>query len=316
MRAKVSDVLTRRQFIQIGAAGLALPPFWQAAPSRDTFYVGVIADSHVIDEFYRGPEGSPEDTESIFKTSERLTAARDALNGLRPALDIVFLVGDYFHDYPSNDLDFYFENTTRIDHAKALTDGFRMPVHVGFGNHDYDVPRVSREASHELFRRKLTLRPYYSVDHRGWKFIHVNNFLGTTWEVGHANYRKQRGSLGEEQLNWLDAQLSERKPTFVFVHYPLSLIEPVEVADLGLHSLLTRHASTVQKVISGHWHRWVDIGREYGPQHLVIAATRYDPDAYLIVEIDAVAGTHRPLNLDLVEWDTHFSRAHTPVSQP
>ncbi len=288
----------------------------QAAAASDTFYVGVIADSHVIDRFYKGPEGNPEDSESIFKTSERLASARDLLNRLRPPLDMVFLVGDYFHDYPSTDLDFYFTNTTRIDHARALTDGFRMPVHVGFGNHDYAVPQVSRAMSHELFRRKLGVQPYYAVDHRGWKFIHLNNFLGHTWDPAHAGYRKQRGSLGEEQLNWLDAQLSERAPSLVFIHYPLSLIEPREVSDLGLAALLARHASTVQRVISGHWHRWVDAGREYGPPHLVIASTRYDADAYLIIEIDARAGTHRPLNLDHVEWNTHFSRAYAPLSQP
>ncbi len=306
-------MLTRRQFIHRSAAGLALPTLWQATPAPHTFYIGVIADSHVIDQYYKGPESNQEDSESIFKTSERLAAARDVLNNLRPALDKVFLVGDYFHDYPSSDLDFYFKNTTRIDHAVALTDGFRMPVHVGFGNHDYSVPNVSREASHELFHRKLGVKPYYSVDHKGWKFIHLNNFLGTTWQVGHAAYRKQRGSLGEEQLTWLEAQLAERRPTMVFIHYPLSLVEPTEVADLGLHTLLKRHAATVQRVISGHWHRWVDAGTEFGPSHLVIAATRYDADAYLIVEIDAKAGTHRLLNLDLVEWNTHFSRAYVPA---
>lgn len=293
-----------------GASLLALPSFLQARPDSQTFYVGILADTHVIDRFYRGPESNAEDTESILKSSERLLAARDTLNGLRPALDLVFLVGDYFHDYPSPDLDFYFRETTRIDRAKELTDGFRMPVHVGFGNHDYGVPTVSRAMTHELFRRKLAVRPYYAVEHRGWKFIHVNNFLGATWEPGHASYNRGVGSLGEEQLNWLDAQLSERKPTFVFVHYPLRVVMPTEFADLGLHTLLKRHASTIQRVISGHWHRWVDVGREYGPEHLVIASTRYDPDAYLIVEVDARAGTHRALNLDLVEWDTHFSRPY------
>ena len=34
-----------------------------------------------------------------------------------------------------------------------------MPVHIGFGNHDYAVPGVSREASHELFRCKLGVKP-------------------------------------------------------------------------------------------------------------------------------------------------------------
>jgi hypothetical protein len=306
--------MNRREFLQTTAAGLALPPFWQARPGSSTFYIGVIADSHIIDSYYKGPESNPEDTESIFKTTERLTAARALLNSLTPALDRVFLVGDYFHDYPSTDLDFYFKNTTRIDHAKALTDKFRMPVHVGFGNHDYAVPKVSREASHELFRRKLGVQPYYAIDHRGWKFVHVNNFLGATWEAGHADYNKSRGSLGEAQLNWLDAQLAEKQPTFVFVHFPLEVVAPTEYRDLGLHSILRRHASTIQRVISGHWHRWVDVGVEYGPKHLVIGATRYDQDAYLILEIDTKAGTHRPLNLDLVEWNTHFSRPYVPTS--
>ena len=56
----------------------------------------------------------------------------------------------------------------------------------------------------------------------------------------------------------------------------------------------------MQRVISGHWHRWFEFGRSYGPQHLVMAATRYDANAYLIVEADTRAGTHQLLNLDLV----------------
>jgi len=308
-------VFTRRDFLKLGAAGVVLPPFSQARQDSHTFHVGVIADTHIIDSYYRGPESNPEDSESILKTTDRLTSARDLLNGLQPALDRVFLVGDYFHDYPSRDLDFYFANTTRIDHAKALTDGFRMPVHVGFGNHDYAVPQVSREASHELFRRKLSLQPYYAVDHKGWKFLHLNNFLGATWEVGHAKYQKSLGSLGEVQLNWLEAQLQERKPTFVFVHYPLQAVAPTEYRDFGLHTILKKHGSTTQRVISGHWHRWVDAGTTYGPPHLVIASTRYDADAYLILEIDTKTVSHRALNLDLVEWDTHFSRPYTQPSR-
>lgn len=301
-------MLSRRQFFQMSGAGLLVPPtLLDAQDGAHLFRIGVIADSHIIDDFYRGPEGNEEDTWTIFQTTKRLMAARARLNALTPALDRVFLVGDYFHDYPSADLDFYFTNTTRIDHAKSLTDGFTMPVHVGFGNHDYAVPKVSREAAHELFRRKLGVDPYYAVDHRGFRFIHLNNFLGATWEPGHARYDKGRGSLGETQLTWLDAQLSERVPTFVFVHYPLEALADREVADLDLKSLLRKHAATVQRVISGHWHRWVDVGTQFGPPHLVISSTRYDEDAYLILEIDTRAVSHRALNLDRVEWNTHFS---------
>lgn len=304
-------MISRRRLIQLGGAGVvALPSFLEARPDGKKFYFAVIADTHIIDGFYKGPENSPEDTESIFKTTERLTAVRETINALRPAMEQVFLVGDYFHDYPSTDLEFYFQNRTRIDEAKALSDGFKMPVHVGFGNHDYAVPKVSREMTHELFRRKLSLEPYYSVEHRGFKFVHLNNFLGDTWQAGHAKFDKKQGSLGEAQLNWFEAELRQRKPTFVFIHFPLSIVAPTERADYGLLPLLKQHKDTVQRVVSGHWHRWFEFGRSYGPQHLVMAATRYDPNAYLIVEVDTQAVTHQLLNLDLVDWNTHFSRPY------
>jgi hypothetical protein len=216
--------MTRGQFLRIGSAGaaaLAIRPFAWAAPDASKFYFALIADTHIIDSFYKGPEGNAEDTESIFKTSERLIAARTLINSLQPKMERVFLVGDYFHNYPSRDIDFYFQNETRLDGCKALTDAFEMLVHAGFGNHDYDR-HVPREMSHELFRRKFGLKPYYTVEHRGWKFIHLNNFLGNTWTDGHAEFDPKTGSLGEQQLNWFEAELAQRKPSFVFIHYPLS----------------------------------------------------------------------------------------------
>jgi hypothetical protein len=305
--------MTRHEFLRRGgaaAASLLLRPPSADVEDTGTFHVALVADSHIIDDFYRGPESSPEDTESIFKTTDRLTAARAVINALRPKIERVFLIGDFFHDYPSPDLEFYFKNDTRIDRAKAIVDGFEMPVHVGFGNHDYALQRVSREASHELFRRKLGLAPYYAVDHRGFKFVHLNNFLGDTCARGHADFNPAVGSLGEQQLAWFEAQLEERQPTFVFVHFPLYIVKPVESRGSGLHAILKRHRETVQLVVSGHWHRWFDFGRSYGPPHLVMAATRYDPNAYLIVRIDPTRARHELLNLDLVDWNTHFASAY------
>lgn len=305
-------MLTRLQFLRTASGLLPLTthPLLAAKPNADKFHFAVIADSHIIDSFYEGPEGNAEDSASIFKTTERLTRTREAINALEPPPDLVFLVGDYFHDYPSDKLDFYFQNQTRIDHAKALTDKFRMPVHVGFGNHDYAVPKMTREQSHELFRRKLGLQPYYAVSHKGWKFIHLNNFLGTSWQHGHGRYSRGQGTLGEEQLQWLEAELKQAQPTFIFIHYPLSLVAPTEVADFGLHPLLKRHKDTVQRVFSGHWHRWFEFGRSYGPQHMVVAATRYDENAFLIVEADRKRQTHELLNIELVDWNTHYSKLY------
>src|SRR5207249_9854295 len=100
--------INRHQFLRIGsaaAASLLVRPFSSAAAEGDRFYFALIADPHIIDSYYKGWEGTSDDTASLFKTSERLEAARDVINLLRPAIEQVFLVGDYFHDYPSPEID-------------------------------------------------------------------------------------------------------------------------------------------------------------------------------------------------------------------
>ena len=182
-----------------------------------------------------------------------------------------------------------------------------MPVHIGFGNHDYAVPTVSREMSHRLFKDKFGVEPFYSVMHRDHKFVHLNNFIGETWNSESKEYNKGTGSLGEKQLNWFEAELREQKPTFVFIHYPLFTVKAAEIKDYGMLSLLKKYKDTIQLVVSGHWHQWFDFARTFGAQHCVMGATRYDEDAYMIIEVDTKKATHRILNLDLVDWATHYS---------
>ena len=310
--------ITRRQFgvLSAGALGSSLTrSLWareaSSLPGGRHFYFAVIADSHIIDDFYHGQESNAFDTESLQHSAGNLISARTLINSLDPPIEQVFLVGDYFHDYPSTDYEFYFKNKTRLDNAKAITDDFKMPVHVGFGNHDYDLPDVSREMSHRLFEAKFATSPYYSVEYKGYKFIHLNNCLGSTWDTQSKDHTGTLGSLGEKQLNWLEAQLLEYNPTFVFIHYPLPFCVPSEFSDYGLHSLLRKYRGTIQLVVSGHWHKWVDFGHTFGPQHYAIAATRYDPNAYMLIEVDGEENTWRFLNESLVEWSTHYSKAYT-----
>jgi hypothetical protein len=303
--------MNRRQFTSL--AGSAAMSKIVSASSPRRFYFAVIADSHIIDEFYKGPESNPLDTESIFKTTDRLTRARDFINQLQPPMEKVFLVGDYFHNYPSTDWDFYFQHVTRVDRAKTITDGFHMPVHVGFGNHDYDVPKVSRDFSHELFLRKYNVKPYYSVDYKGFKFIHLNNFIGDTWNPQSSRFNRSLGSLGEKQLNWAEAELAQRRPTFIFIHYPLMICAEVEVKDYGLHPLIRKYKDNIQRVVSGHWHKWYDFANTFGPPHWVMAATRYDEDAYMLVEVDCQTQTHRILNASDIGWSTHYSQPYRPA---
>lgn len=275
------------------------------------FYIALVADPHIIDTFYvSGSENGLEDNQSILVTAPRLIAARDLINSLQPKIEQVFVVGDYFHNYPSTDYDFYFKHTTRLDNAKAITDSFTMPVHLGFGNHDYDVRNVPRAISHRLFAAKFNTAPYTSLDYKGCKFVHLNNFLGSTQDRASADFNPNLGSLGETQLQWFEAQLKEGKPTFVFIHYPLLQDVPTEFSDYGLHPLLRKYQEAVRLVVSGHLHKWIDFAHTYGPQHYAMASTRYDPNAYMLLAIDSRTGTWRFLNQSLVEWSTHFSHPY------
>src|ERR1700749_4223134 len=201
-------MMNRRQFAALAGASLGsllTRRLWaeqaRATASPDKFYFALIADSHIIDDYYvKGSENGVEDNESILLTTPRLTSARDLINSLNPAIEQVFLIGDYFHNYPSLDYDFYFQNQTRLDHAKTITDAFKMPVHLGFGNHDYDVKRVPREMSHRLFKAKFNAEPYSVLDYKGYKFVHLNNFLGSTQDNKAPDFNPGTGSLGEEQL--------------------------------------------------------------------------------------------------------------------
>jgi len=62
--------------------------------------------------------------------------------------------------------------------------------------------------------------------------------------------------------------------------------------------------------VSGHWHRWFEFGRSFRPQHLVMAATRCDPNAYLIVDLNTKAMIYELTNLNLVDWNPHFSKPY------
>jgi hypothetical protein len=313
--------MDRRRFVSLAGASfgsLLAQRLWaeqvRAVASPDKFYFALVADTHIIDGYYvKGSENGAEDNESILLTTPRLTSARDLINSLNPAIEQVFLIGDYFHNYPSTDYDFYFKNTTRLDNAKAITDRFKMPVHLGFGNHDYDVRRVSREMSHRLFEAKFNTKPYSVLDYKGYKFIHLNNFLGSTQDHTSLDFNPGIGSLGEEQLQWFEAQLQQRKPAFVFIHYPLIQNKAIEFADYGLQPLLMKYPETIQLVVSGHKHKWIDYGRIYGPQHYVMAATRYDPNAYMLMEVDTRRGTWRFLNEGLVDWSTHYSKPYRVI---
>jgi len=103
----------------------------------------------------------------------------------------------------------------------------------------------------DRFKAKFNTSPYWALDYKGCRFVHLNNFLGSTQDNKAVEFNPSLGSLGEEQLHWFEAQLAERKPTFVFVHYPLLSIKDVEFRDYGLHTLLRKYQLPQSSWLSG-----------------------------------------------------------------
>ena len=64
-------MLSRRQFFQVSGAGLLVPPTLRdAQDGAHIFHIGVIADTHIIDDVLQGArKATPKTPESIFKTT-------------------------------------------------------------------------------------------------------------------------------------------------------------------------------------------------------------------------------------------------------
>jgi hypothetical protein len=60
-------------------------------------------------------------------------------------------------------------------------------------------------------------------------------------------------------------RVQQGRPNFVFIHYPLLQNVKTECSDFGLYSLLRKHQGSALTC---------------GPQHYVMALTRYGSNAY------------------------------------
>lgn len=275
-----------------------------SAPFRVVF----LADTHVIGPQYECCSESPGvDNTSIVRTEQRLLEVRDTVNAMRPRPDMVFILGDVMHDaYHSHDVAFYEENETAFSVAAALIGGFEVPVHLVWGNHDYEVncgdleESYSRDLSHELFRSFFSTDPYQVIDHKGWRFILTNGMLGQSWDVVDPDCDTFFASFGREQLAWVERQLDTAKPTVMMAHHPVFLSRRSEAPGTtapDLWSLIARH-DNVRATFVGHMHRWIDVTLFGSPREpeWVVAATRYDSDNLWLVEFDPVAGTFEILD--------------------
>ena len=138
-----------------------------------------------------------------------------------------------------------------FDDAHQLIGEAGLDVHYAPGEHDIVDP-TTKSAYLERFGRGATGGGWYAFDHKGVHFVSLVNVV----DLG----KNGLGSLGPEQLAWLENDLSDRSdstPIVLFAHIPLWMVAP----DWGWGtqdgaqalSMLKRFGSAT--VLSGHIHQ-------------------------------------------------------------
>jgi Icc protein len=162
------------------------------------------------------------------------------LNAFDPAPDLVLITGDLTND----------GDEATYDQLAAMLDRLVAPYYPLIGNHD---PReTTRRAFAHLGCLPSRGRLCYTVDDLPIRIVALDSMVE----------RRPYGTLGPEQLAWLDARLKQRprKPTLVALHHPpiktgIGHMDWSMLRDADdLAAVIGRHPQ-VERVLCGHVHR-------------------------------------------------------------
>ena len=203
------DRLTRREFLTfsaLGAGALALP--WSGCLTTEgkapLFTAAFFTDMHV----YLEKKAMQGWTKSLHHALSQPHTPDFLLTGGDLAMDIL----SKDKKRADEQYDLFFQPLQELP----------VPIHHTIGNHDclgiYEDSGMS--PSDPLYGREYYLKrfnmdnTYYSYDHKGWHFVHLDT-------IGFDD-RSYRGWIDEKQLAWLEADLrSANKPTVISMHIPL-----------------------------------------------------------------------------------------------
>jgi hypothetical protein len=185
--------------------------------------------------------------------------------------------------------------------VKTLFAGAPVPVEATLGNHDYYTPGEGIFAAtddgpgrEKVFAEMLGIQPWYYTVHGNTRFVYLNSIQGEEWKESLG----LNGSMGQAQLEWLDALLGEGIKAVLFLHHPPSTV--LDNAEPAFEKLVAKHADTVLAVFVGHIHVWDRTDIAGVPVFLTEAG--YDGAGVHHVRVDAAAGTVEILNVPEVDY--------------
>lgn len=184
---------------------------------------------------------------------------------------------------------------SRMHTLKTILAGVGIPVEGCMGNHDYYSADdllyefvEDRDAREELFKQEIGIEPWYYTVHGGTKFIYLSSMHGDRWSESLG----LNGSMGAQQLQWLDAELADGKPALLFLHHPPSTV--LESGDTTLEDVISQHATNILAVFVGHVH--VFAREELAGVPVYVTGAGFRGEAYHHVKVDPAQGTVEILN--------------------
>ncbi len=188
-----------------------------------------------------------------------------------------------------------------IDALQKVMASSPIPVEPVLGNHDYYATgdaifemTADPLVRTQVFQEAIGLPPWHYTVHGGMKFVHLNSLYGPLA----ADSLGLNGSLGEEQLAWLDQVLADGVPAILFLHHPPSTV--LEEGELTLEKLIAKYNENVLAVFVGHIHVWASSEISGVPVYITSAGFRGEDFHH--VRVDPIAGTVEILNLDSIDY--------------
>jgi len=283
--------ISRRKFIQVGGISLLGAAMYSghkvfATPTNIPFKpirFAVISDPHLDIKGKNGVKMSAVSVECLRETIKDINQ--------EPELAFVLVAGDLLQDGE-------WENALV---AKNLLDQLLMPYYIICGNHDFKpIPEKQRDGFHYMSVEEFgkffnghgfdnTGKRYYAQQILpGLRLIGLDSCLPNEPE-------KWGGILPEEQLTWLDKQLTNHanELNLIFIHHSIIRWSTSELLggpkqwfcidnDDEVKNLLSNHAQAIPMVINGHRHIGLNLKEVNGVNYFTLPSTNSHPLRYSV----------------------------------
>ncbi len=249
---------------------------------------GLVRFIHVSDIHYKGQPGKP--------VTGKVANMVDSLNAVNFAADAILLTGDLCDYVP----DEYNEPGVETPHhlLADLLDNLATPWFALPGNHDYYAGlnpwfvTSDKDAREAAMEDALGRPDRYVEEINGVNLIAFNSVDGETWEANDGLV----GSYSDEALAWLKEQLTEGRPSILFMHHPPTTMLTIGDQD-SLCDVITEFPGVLKGIFAGHLHSF-QRGEYCGVPAYVVAKVDPNSDFYFLAEYDGPSDTLTIVNED------------------